>query len=237
MPNSLEQKAKYGPYSHSRIKVFEECKFKFKLKYIDKISKFSNAPHFIKGKYYHTYLEHWPNIENKFKNPNEEWNKHLKELVLKEDIKTLLETTVKREQCFNLDNNFEPSTKSNALITGFIDIISLSDRTLVISDWKTGKSKADFSQLKLYSIWCAKAFKKIDNFKLALVYLEQDKVDSSIHTREDILLHEKEIKTKINKIESETNFDRNINEKCQNCDYFSECNPIKYKLDSKSERI
>ena len=49
---------KYSPYSFSKIEVFEQCKNKFKLQYIDKIKTSSSNIHLERGTFFHHLLEH-----------------------------------------------------------------------------------------------------------------------------------------------------------------------------------
>ena len=52
----------HNPYSHSKISCYEECPYKFKARYLDKLKIAADPKHFEKGNYYHWILEHYPNV-------------------------------------------------------------------------------------------------------------------------------------------------------------------------------
>lgn len=224
---------KFAPYSYSKISCYKECPKKFKFNYIDKMYKFEDAPHFEKGKFFHYVMEHYPHIppkKFKFRHFGEtqqtEMVDKIKDLLTNDTrlIDLLTKYKLKAEHTFYIGENFNVmSKKKNSLIYGVIDYIGKKDDEVLIVDWKTGKSEASFDQLQMYAIWAFLAMPNINKVRIALYYLEQDRVDEELVERvslENLLLKYINI---INSIETDTNFEKKKSNKCEWCIYFNEC--------------
>jgi len=225
-------------YSYSKISTFNSCPYKFKLKYVDKLeSPFEDSVIFEKGRFIHALLEFYPTIPDfEFKFPEVESKKNEYISLVKSLYKSnrilnkLLDPSVAlyREKQFYLDTNLkEISTKESSFLNGIIDYVGRVNDTLLLVDWKTGKtqSHASLDQLKFYALW---AFNNLDinQIKCSLFFLEQNDIKSEILTRADLPDLESLYKSKINTIETETRFEKKRSKSCEYCPFIKECQRI-----------
>ncbi len=225
-------------YSYSKISTFDSCPFKYKLKYIDKIKvPFEDSATFEKGKFIHSLFEFYPDIpefEFKFKQVEEQKQSYvlLVENLFKSNkvLKFLYSDSVLhyREKQFYLDNDLkEVPTRDVAFIDGIIDYVGKYKDTLLLVDWKSGKTQkyASLDQLKFYSLWAFNNY-DIEKIQVSLFFVEQNEVKIEIISRSDYENIKSYYFNKINTIENETEFKKNRSKSCEYCPFLKECQRI-----------
>ena len=112
---------------------------------------------------------------------------------------------------------------------GYIDHIGLDENdTHIIVDWKSGKSRNNDLQLKLYGLWFLTAAPHVQKAIAEFVYLEQEENDSRVYTRSDIPELQEFFINKIDTIERCEKFIKKPARFCTKyCDYFITCKPFK----------
>lgn len=233
---------KFAPYSHSKMSCYQECPRKFKFAYIDKIKVFKDKPYFEKGKWFHYCLEYYPKPTPKpyqFKWPEnvvkvDKFVGQLKEILAPgtEISDLLLKYSLRREFTFYFDENVKPqSKKAGAMMTGIIDYVGQKEPgTLIIADWKSGKSKVkDDGQVKLYALWGFSAAPNINEITCGFYYLESGEKHEVTFERSQYDDLVQDCINKIDRIESDEEFPRKTNSRCQWCDYFDHCKPHQVK--------
>jgi len=236
----------YTPYSFSKISCYQECPFKFKMKYIDKIKIAPPEPRFFeKGKFYHSTLEHFPKVHDyKFKYAGfpkqEEFRKNISEFINHKHTSKLLDNKFGTEILFKFDeslNDFNGS-KYKSTLYGFIDFIGecvyKGEKTIHIVDWKSKNHGKRFpsnrEQLDMYAAWIFTVRPKLEKVITEFGYVENKSYTKYIVTREDALEIKKNIINNITTIETDEIFEHNKSSKCTKCDYFKICKPFNVNM-------
>lgn len=232
-------KYSYGPYSHSRIDTFFQCPKKFKLNYIDEIKiDFKDSLATEKGSYLHQVLEY--NIINK-KYPEFEFKliTDLKELyVLRDNIlKTKYYQSLKSkfskateayvELSFGLDDNIIPvSYEDTSLFRGHIDLFMKKDDKAIIYDYKSGKLKdkryQKYDQVEMYVMWAFKKYSDLQEIITGYYYIEHDIVYKKKYIRSDLEPIIKKFMEKLDIIENEKKYNKNVTKLCLWCSFYNE---------------
>lgn len=232
---------KYSPYSFSKICVFEECQFKFYLKYCQKIKTTPDEKFFEKGRFYHYVLENYPNpLKEKFifqfnsENKVKEFQKQIKRFIQNEKIKKILKNKRKNEVEIKLlfeGNEFKvfDGNKYESDFYGYVDsILKDENGEVYIIDWKSKKGKDNFRpswfQLEIYAYWFFLKFPNINKAHILFGYIEDVDIEERILERDkDLSRIEKTLINKINKIEQTEFFEKQKDRTCKWCEYFLHC--------------
>lgn len=77
-----------------------------------------------------------------------------------------------------LNRNFDPCDwfAKDTYVRAIIDLLIIQGDTAVIVDWKTGKVRPDFAQIKLSAAVLARQMPEIKKFKLAFVWTKHNEV-------------------------------------------------------------
>lgn len=225
----------YTPYSASKIKKFYECPLLFKYKYVLNIKvPFIPKVAFEKGKFIHQVLQYYPEIPPDFEfklssiNDIDDYGVLLQSVLAQPEIKDLLinDDIIKKELWFKIMD----ISGQIKVFTGQIDYLRIAQDFITIVDWKTGNQwgndgTLEDPQILLYAFWAFKEFPEINNVNASYYYLDQRRSVGYTFTRTE---HYEKIKQflfkKINKIESETKFERTPHQFCHYCDYYELCN-------------
>ena len=239
---------KYAPYSFSRMDCWKQCPKKFEYNYIIKPpSEYVASPILEKGKLFHAILEF--DVANKldeFHMPDsfealstKDAGEIIEQALLFSEssetylwIKSLKGIKVPEQEMF-LGNKLQPvETIEESLIRGFIDLMIYDEKTksCYIFDWKTGgKSKFALKkwpkpkdQLELYAIWANQVF-GAEYIEATFVYVEHDHMAKYTFDSDDIPKLKKKFQSKINSIESDNKFQKNLTQLCAWCDYKELC--------------
>lgn len=236
---------KYAPYSASKIKLFEECPWKFNQWYVLKNRPpVEPKPFFEKGTFLHWVLEIFPNkpdkpFEFKYASSVDQkvWMEIARGIVKDSRIRYLLNHKIKSEKKFALDKNYKPinpKDKDEVLVMGYIDHIGHNEhKGISIIDWKSGISRvpAGDIQLMLYALWFLTISPNVDEVLCEYVYIEQKDSAATLYTREDLKSLRQLFINKINQIENCEEFEKTPSPRvCKYCDYFQECKPMKFKI-------
>jgi hypothetical protein len=102
-----------------------------------------------------------------------------------------------------LNNAFEPVDwfAKDAWVRAIIDLLIVKGDTAILVDWKTGKKRIDFTQLRLSAAVLARLMPEIKNFKLVFVWLRESSVSSETITLADIKSVWMEILPRVKEIE------------------------------------
>lgn len=238
----------YAPYSHSKMETWSSCPKKFEFNYIINPPRVEVAnPVLEKGTLFHGILE-FDMVDklDKFELPDtfKALNKNDAEVIVGQAldfaenseiyqwIKSLPGEKVTEQEMF-LGENLEPvDSMDKSLIRGFIDLIiyDKDTKSCYIFDWKTGgKSKADLKkwpkpkdQLELYAVWANQKF-DVEYIETAFVYVEHDHMAKYVFESKDIPALKSKFKTKINTIETDKAFQKNLTQLCAWCDFKELC--------------
>jgi CRISPR/Cas system-associated exonuclease Cas4 (RecB family) len=213
-------------FSFSSLSLYNTCPFAYKLSYIDKIKPVRSTA-LVKGSNVHSILEKFPDFiaskEFKFHENsivsnflNSEIGNYFKDV--------LLNKKTAREFKFGLTKNFENDTFEDSFFHGIIDLIFFENDELNLCDYKTGKFKEnqDFSQLLTYSIF----FKKYNKIKINYLYVEHNKINSKIVTKEDIENAQNFIIKTSDIILQDKVFKRNCGKHCSWCQFSEKCDEM-----------
>jgi len=87
-----------------------------------------------------------------------------------------------------LNNKFEPVDwfAKDAWVRAIADLLIINGDTATIVDWKTGKKKIDFTQLKLSAAVLSRLMPEINNFKLVFVWLRNSDVSFETISKDEI---------------------------------------------------
>lgn len=237
-------KAKKGlGLSLSKIKMFENCEWRYYLQYFKK-EKFDKAdynPKFFKiGQFAHKY------IESKIKGIDCVFNSSTMTDEEKETVKNNCQNVFKNKYISDLIKHGGESEKGfslyidpteedglsvaekysrNADFSGYIDFFTIKNGVAHIIDWKTGSKKGKddetFMQLMLY----AKAVAKLENvkkFKLSFFYLDHDELVTRDFTLDNLNKHIEKIVKKgfdIPRTDNPKLFKPNPGTVCKYCPY------------------
>lgn len=220
-------------FSFSSLSLYSTCPFAYKLSYIDKVEPVRSTA-LIKGSNVHAIFEKYPEVQEKeYKYNEKEIAYHfLNECILNgvqlKEILTKRKTA--REFKFGLTKNFENDTYENSFFHGIIDLIYFDKDVLNICDYKTGKFKEnqDFSQLLTYSLY----FKNYDKIKINYLYVEHNKINSKVVTKEDIEKTQDFIIKTTDIISEDKVFKRNCGKHCSWCQFCEKCDEMLTELRS-----
>ena len=220
-------------FSFSSLSLYKTCPFAYKLSYIDKIKPVRSTA-LVKGSNVHSILEKYPEIQEKeYKYNEKEIAYHfLNECILNgvqlKEILTKRKTA--REFKFGLTRDFKNDAFKDSFFHGIIDLIFFENDELNLCDYKTGKFKEnqDFSQLLSYSIF----FKKYNKIKINYIYVEHNKINSKIVSKEDIENAQNFIIKTTDIISEDKVFKRNCGKHCAWCQFSEKCDEMLTELRS-----
>ena len=213
-------------FSFSSLSLYNTCPFAYKLSYIDKVKPVRSTA-LVKGSNVHSILEKFPDFiaskEFKF-NENLIVSNFLNSEIGNYFKDVLLNKKTAREFKFGLTRDFKNDTFKDSFFHGIIDLIFFENDELNLCDYKTGKYKEnqDFSQLLTYSLF----FKNYDKIKINYLYVEHNKINSKVVTKEDIEKTQDFIIKTTDIILQDKTFKRNCGKHCSWCQFSEKCDEI-----------
>ena len=219
-------------FSFSSLSLYNTCPFAYKLSYIDKVKPVRSTA-LVKGSNVHSILEKFPDFiaskEFKF-NENLIVSNFLNSEIGNYFKDVLLNKKTAREFKFGLTRDFKNDTFKDSFFHGIIDLIFFENDELNLCDYKTGKYKEnqDFSQLLSYSIF----FKNYDKIKINYLYVEHNKINSKVVTKEDIEKTQDFIIKTTDIILQDKTFRRNCGKHCSWCQFSEKCDEMLTELRS-----
>ena len=87
-----------------------------------------------------------------------------------------------------LNPAFEPVDwfADDAWVRAIVDLLIVNGDTAIITDWKTGKVKLDWTQLKLAACILSRLMPEIKTFKLVFVWLRSSKISSESISHDEL---------------------------------------------------
>lgn len=174
-------------HSYSALKLYEQCGLRYYRQRIVKDVHEQETKYTTHGNIVHKAIE--LNVANNTPLPPELAGYTGPARALKDSAEK--GRTVGCEKNFGLDNDFNPSdywgdavwirAKLDVLVTGGPKPESAS-----IIDWKTGKRRIDFTQLKIAAIAVFKSFTKLNEIKASFVWLKDQVMDKETYTRDQL---------------------------------------------------
>ena len=219
-------------FSFSSLSLYNTCPFAYKLSYIDKVKPVRSTA-LVKGSNVHSILEKFPDFiaskEFKF-NENLIVSNFLNSEIGNYFKDVLLNKKTAREFKFGLTRDFKNDTFKDSFFHGIIDLIFFENDELNLCDYKTGKYKEnqDFSQLLTYSLF----FKNYDKIKINYLYVEHNKINSKVVTKEDIENTQNFIIKTTDIILQDKTFRRNCGKHCSWCQFSEKCDEMLTELRS-----
>ena len=218
-------------FSFSSLSLYNTCPFAYKLSYIDKVKPVRSTA-LVKGSNVHSILEKYPEIQEKEYKFNENLivSNFLNSEIGNYFKDVLLNKKTAREFKFGLTRDFENDTFKDSFFHGIIDLIFFENDELNLCDYKTGKFKEneDFSQLLSYSLY----FKNYDKIKINYLYVEHNKINSKVVTKEDIEKTQDFIIKTTDIISEDKVFKRNCGKHCSWCQFSEKCDEMLTELRS-----
>ena len=218
-------------FSFSSLSLYNTCPFAYKLSYIDKVKPVRSTA-LVKGSNVHSILEKYPEIQEKEYKFNENLivSNFLNSEIGNYFKDVLLNKKTAREFKFGLTRDFKNDTFKDSFFHGIIDLIFFENDELNLCDYKTGKFKEnqDFSQLLSYSLY----FKNYDKIKINYLYVEHNKINSKIVTKEDIENTQNFIIKTTDIISEDKVFKRNCGKHCNWCQFSEKCDEMLTELRS-----
>ena len=218
-------------FSFSSLSLYNTCPFAYKLSYIDKVKPVRSTA-LVKGSNVHSILEKYPEVQEKeFKfNENLIVSNFLNSEIGNYFKDVLLNKKTAREFKFGLTRDFENDTFKDSFFHGIIDLIFFENDELNLCDYKTGKFKEnqDFSQLLTYSLY----FKNYNKIKINYLYVEHNKINSKVVTKEDIEKTQDFIIKTTDIILQDKTFRRNCGKHCSWCQFSEKCDEMLTELRS-----
>lgn len=199
-------------FSHSSIKTYEQCPFKYKLTRIDKLQEPAGDAA-ERGKLVHTLFE-LALKEPKTPVPEfEYWYDYVQELATK---------NTRSEVSFAITRDWFPCQflDSKAWIRGIFDAVYLDDNGAHVLDWKTGKERDYADQLKLYATILLTIYPNIKRVSMEICYVDGKKRQSyGIVTRDALPDLQAWVSEKVMKIENDDIYAPNPSYACRWCHF------------------
>jgi len=155
-------------YSHSSIKSYEECPFKYRLTRIEHKHE-PSGPAADRGKMIHTEFENLlKGMLQLYTAETEYWEPFVNELVAKNAMSEL-------EIGIDKDWKHVPFSDKNVWVRGIFDIFYIEGNTAYVGDWKTGKERDYLDQLKLYASFIFAAYPFINEVRPEILFVDLKK--------------------------------------------------------------
>jgi len=230
---------KYNPYSVSKIQMFNQCQYKFKLNYIDKsLFNIKTDNYYLhKGSHVHLILEN--NFDYSYQYPlSKEYNEnHIKDTIKivkkfeqselgKQYKNIILNEQSTKEEKFAISEEKEviDFNSSHALIRGSADLYLIKNNTGYIIDWKSGKNHKDdtyfgIKQGKMYAIYLFLKYPQLKEIKTIFVFIEHNSQKVITFFKDKLDNYFNDFLLEINTIENTKLFNQNISPLCNYCEF------------------
>lgn len=187
-------------HSYSALKLYEQCGLRYYRQRILKDVYEQQTVHTTHGNEVHKAIE--DKIKHGTPVPPE--------LTAYSGIINVVERSAKAagkaiavEQNLGLDNHFNPAGywDSNIWLRAKLDVVTHGGQEAEVIDWKTGKRKVDFTQLRIATIAVFKSYVNVNTVTSAFVWLKDQIMDKEVHQREGLPSLIDEIKPRLDSIE------------------------------------
>lgn len=238
-------------YSFSNLELFKKCPKAWEYRYIQKLKGTLQAnTHLKRGSNIHLLLEHFEELCEYLKTKDiqkldfyfKENEISLKDFMNSEELKIVLEfanselgkdilykkSVREQEILFDSDFNVFLGDRKDSNFVGFIDRVNISDDSLELIDFKTGKYKEPnfqkYDQLMVYAMYMFKRY-KVNKIKIRFVYVEHNLENSLELSPSMIEFWSNSLKNTVTEIQNTKRFKKNKNNLCPWCDFVLICDP------------
>lgn len=168
-------------WSHSALSAFEECPLRYKLTRVSKVVKEPETEAIAWGKRVHTALEQ--RIRDSTPLPKLLANyEPLAAKVANSSGEILVEQRVAINAGFSPTEFFA----KDVWCRGVLDVAVVGTTSAMILDWKTGKRRDGFDQLKLFAAFAFAHYPSIERVDTGFAWLKEDAIDRQSFTREQV---------------------------------------------------
>ena len=235
--------------SVSKVKTFEDCKAKYKFRYIKRLPKIERDFH-IFGKFLHQILENFYAEILKDPQKKKDWKDVLKygwdsayteysDKITGEQFKEaslIIETysSVLDEEGLpnvtHVEKPFYINLNNKVLLNGFIDCVQMDDDGVVhVADYKTTKDPKylkDFFQLMTYSYALMLEDENLNRIRSSFVLLRHNfDYITQEYTRDEVISVAEKFLESASLIEDEKVWRPSPHFLCKYCDYLDHCKP------------
>lgn len=154
-------------FSHSSIKVYEDCPYKYRLTRIDGLKE-PTGDAAQRGKDIHTLFENAIDLQQRLDDTFAYWNDYISELIAK---------GTKSEMQFAVTKDWKRTDflAADAWIRGIYDALWIDGNTAHVLDWKTGKERDYTDQLKLYAAVIMAEYPQVESVFTEICYIDLNK--------------------------------------------------------------
>lgn len=202
-----------GPWTHSRLRDFETCKFQFRLRHIDKRME-GSSPALERGSRIHEQIEGYLNG----------WIPKLPEEVrLRRELANLKKSKPIIEQLWAHDDKYAPlkdQWDKSAYVRAKLDALHITDDRARVIDFKTGRVyPANDDQVRFYGMLGLMRSER-DLAQLELWYVDHDLIKTCEPVvRKDIPALQKDFTRRATIMYSAVKFPAEPGLHCRNCPY------------------
>jgi len=177
--------------SFSRLSTFEQCQLKFEYLYVNKKVKDEDNQYTIYGNRVHEALEKYGQakeagtVEAQYvlsdKEAFAEVEKYLPlvDRITGQPGSKMFEFQMAIRRDFTVCDWFDP----NVWLRSIADVLIINKNVAFVIDWKTGKVKANPTQLTLFALMVMEHFPAVDTVKTAFVWLAHDDITVDVYHR------------------------------------------------------
>lgn len=206
--------------SYSRLLDFEQCRYRVKMKFIDKVPD-EQGEHAARGERIHTLAENW--VKGKGKTLPAELAH------FKDEFHTMRrlfkEGAVSLEGEWGFDKDWVPTDWKTAQLRMKLDsCVYTSKKTAIVIDYKTGRRFGNEvkhgEQGQLYAIGTFMRDPLLEDIEVELWYLDKDELHNTHYSRIEALRYVQSFDERINKMLTAKEFPPNPNAfTCKWCPY------------------
>jgi len=168
-------------WSYSALTAFETCPRRFQLTRVTKEVVEPQSEAIIWGNKVHKALELFAKGEKELPAQLQKYQKYVEKILSYEGKRVI-------EQKMAIDSSFRPTTwmAKDVWCRGIIDIGVVGEETAYLLDWKTGKRKTDFDQLKLFAAMAFAHYPWLEKVVTGFIWLKEGKFDKESYTKDQI---------------------------------------------------
>lgn len=199
-------------WSYSRISTYEKCPLKYQCQYIDKLPRGEPSKALARGNRIHSLAEDYLNgLSETVPDDLKKVSKPLERLKKLEAV---------AEEWWHFHDDWVPSDDWAWLVIKSDAYCFPSDRTLEVTDFKTGKTYPEHrDQLHLYATGALSLFPGVEKVCARALYTDQGSAIDFEWGRKDLKIMHNNWKSRSSRIEKAKTFPPRPNRFCRWCDY------------------
>jgi hypothetical protein len=197
-------------HSLSKLKCFEQCPLKYKLRYVDGIQD-PSGPAAQRGILMHAVFE------NHLRGEDVVWPANLKHYEgFSENLK---KSGALPEKVLTLDKDWKP-VEEEVWYKAILDVLLIKEPEAWIYDWKSGKEYDDhYDQKEIYSVAVFCSFPEVSTVRAIHVYLDHGRNTERVYDRSQMPAMRDRWALRFKKLEDTTEFHPNPNFGCRYCGF------------------